>query len=136
MKHYFLITLLSALVVCGDAYSQETVIVTFDTAYNGVFARVEKESEFPGGRQGWINFLTENLVYPTKAQKRGIQGTVVVQFIVNKDGSLTDIEAISGPEELRSAAVKAMKKSPKWIPAEQSGKKVKSYKKQPIAFRL
>jgi protein TonB len=137
MKHYALISLLLALVFSGDVFSQDSVSITSsDTAYGGVFALVEKESTFPGGREGWINFLTQNLVYPAKAQKRGIQGTVIVQFIVNPDGSLTDIEAISGPEELRGAAVKAMKKSPKWIPAEQSGRKVKSYKKQPIAFRL
>ena len=61
---------------------------------------------------------------------------VVLQFIVNKDGSLSDVEAISGPPELRKAAVDAIKKSPRWIPGEQSGKVVRSYKKQPIVFRL
>ena len=86
------------------------------------------------GIEAWRNYLTENLKYPQKAQRKNIQGTVVVQFIVNKDGSLTYYEAISGPAELRDAAVKVIKNSPNWIPAQQSGKI--AIKKQPIAFML
>jgi len=100
------------------------------------FLKVEIESEFPGGQQGWMNFLQQNLTYPRKAVRKEIQGTVVLQFIVCTDGTVCDIEAISGPEELRKAAVEAMKKTPNWIPAVQDGKNVKSYKKQPIVYRL
>jgi len=100
------------------------------------FLKVEIESEFPGGQQGWANFLQQNLFYPKKAVRKEIQGTVVLQFIVCTDGTVCDIEAVSGPEELRKAAVEAMKKTPNWIPAVQDGKHVKSYKKQPIVYRL
>jgi periplasmic protein TonB len=98
--------------------------------------KVEIESQFPGGDAGWIKFLNANLSYPSKAVKKNIQGTVVVQFIVDKDGSVSDIQATSGPDLLRGAAVDVLKKSPKWTPAYQDGKSVKSYKKQPINFRL
>ena len=59
-----------------------------------------------------------------------------MQFIVDKEDVISDIEAISGPELLREAAVKALSKSPNWVPAIQNGKKVNSYKNQPITFRL
>ncbi|HSS78620.1 MAG TPA: energy transducer TonB, partial [Thermoanaerobaculia bacterium] len=100
------------------------------------FLKVEIESEFPGGQAGWVKFLNEHLKYPKKAIKKNIEGTVVVQFIVAKDGTLSDIQAISGPDLLRDAAVEVFKESPHWKPAIQDGKKVKSYKKQPIMFKL
>ena len=135
MKYYCIILLLVTLAISGSSIAQQKVAIDKLDSLQ-VFAKVEIESEFPGGIESWRNFLIDNLKYPGKARRKNIQGTVVVQFIVNKDGSLTDYEAISGPPELRNAAVNVIKKSPKWIPAQQSGKKVKSYKKQPIAFRL
>ena len=101
-----------------------------------IYAKVEVESTYPGGIQGWRNFLNEHLTYPKKAQKKKIEGTVVVQFIVDKDGTVSDIEAISGPDELKEVSTQAIKESGKWIPARQNGRAVKSYKKQPITFRL
>ncbi len=106
--------------------------VTKDSAVT----RVEIESYFPGGANAWIRFLNNNLTYPNKAVRKKIEGTVVVQFIVEKDGTLSNIEAISGPEQLQSAAVAVFKSSPPWKPAVQDGRIVKSYKKQPITFKL
>lgn len=105
-------------------------------APNHGFTDVEKESSFPGGAAGWKTFLTANLKYPAKAQRKKIEGTVIVQFIVNMDGTLSDIKALEGPELLLDAAVDVIKKSPNWVTAVQHGRKVKSYKKQPITFRL
>jgi protein TonB len=68
--------------------------------------------------------------------RKNIQGTVVLQFLVGKDGVLSDIEAQSGPDLLKEAALNVIKESPRWVPAVQNGKKVKSYKKQPITFRI
>ena len=65
------------------------------------------------------------------SQDNEIQGAVVVQFIVDKGGMVSDVEAISGPQELRDEAVRVIKKSGKWTPAVQNGRQVKSYKKQP-----
>ena len=98
--------------------------------------KVEIESEFPGGIRGWNNFLSSTLVYPKKAIKKNIQGVVLARFIVEKDGSLSNIEIISGPKELWPAVLDVLKQSPNWKPAVQNGKKVKSYKNQPFNFKL
>jgi periplasmic protein TonB len=103
---------------------------------DGAFSKVEIESEFPGGSQGWASFLQQNLTYPGKAVRKRIEGTVILQFIVCTDGTVCNIEAVSGPEELRKSAIEALKKTPNWEPAVQDGKNVKSYKKQPIVYRL
>ncbi|HTQ27785.1 MAG TPA: energy transducer TonB [Puia sp.] len=103
-----------------------------DSAAKGV----EIESKFPGGDAAWARFLSANLVYPSKAVRKKVEGTVIVQFIVDKEGVVSDVQAISGPDLLRDAAVEVFKKSPKWEPAFQYGRKVKSYKKQPVVFRL
>lgn len=98
--------------------------------------KVEVESRFPGGSHAWVQYLSENLRYPKKAMKRKIEGTVVVQFIVEKDGRVTDVEASSGDPLLTDEAVRIVKSSPDWIPAKGDGKPLKSYKKQPISFSL
>lgn len=97
---------------------------------------VEIQSTFPGGLPAWKNFLQRNLRYPQRAIDRKIEGTVLLKFIVCQDGTVCDIQAVSGPEELRETAVNVLKKTPNWVPALQNGKVVKSYKKQPITFRL
>jgi len=104
--------------------------------YDKTFTKVEIESEFPGGSAAWMRYLNKNFRYPQDAIDNEIQGTVVVQFIVDKEGNVSDVEAVSGPSELRDEAVRVIKKSGKWTPAIQNGRQVKSYKKQPIVFRL
>ncbi|MBO9565502.1 MAG: energy transducer TonB [Niastella sp.] len=104
--------------------------------WDKTFTKVEIESEYPGGSAAWQRYLNKTLRYPQDAIDNEVQGTVVIQFIVDKEGNVSDVEAISGPEELRSEAVRVIKKSGKWTPAVQNGRQVKSYKKQPIVFRL
>ena len=104
--------------------------------WDKTFTKVEIESEYPGGASAWQRYLNKNLRYPQDAIDNDIQGTVVVQFIVDKAGLVSDVEAISGPQELRDEAVRVIKKSGQWTPAVQNGRQVKSYKKQPIVFRL
>jgi protein TonB len=94
------------------------------------------DPDFPGGMGAWLAFIQKNLRYPRAALKANIQGTVVVQFTVNPNGKVTDIRAVSGPEELKQAAVDVINKSSKWNPAVQRGRNVKGYKKQPIIFRI
>lgn len=101
-----------------------------------VILKVEIESEYPGGLAAWQRFLNRSLRYPQEAVDNEIQGPVVVQFIVDREGNVSEVEAVSGPQELRAEAVRVIKKSGKWTPAIQNGRKVKSYKKQPIVFRL
>lgn len=97
---------------------------------------VDIQSTFPGGLPAWKNFLQRNLRYPQRAIDQRIEGTVLLKFIVCQDGTVCDIQAVSGPEELRETAINVLKKTPNWVPALQNGKVVKSYKKQPITFRL
>ena len=104
--------------------------------WDKTFTKVEIESEYPGGAAAWQRYLNRNLRYPQDAIDNEIQGTIVVQFIVDKEGMVSDVEAISGPKELRDEAVRVIKKSGKWTPAVQNGRQVKSYKKQPITFKL
>ena len=104
--------------------------------WDKTFTKVEIESEYPGGTSAWQRYLNKSLRYPQEAQDNEIQGTVVIQFIVDKEGNVSEVEAISGPNELREEAVRVIKKSGKWTPAVQNGRQVKSYKKQPITFRL
>ncbi|HEV9036495.1 MAG TPA: TonB family protein [Puia sp.] len=109
-----------------------------ETDYDKTFTKVEIESDFPGGSAAWLRYLNKNLRYPDDAVNNEIQGTVVVQFIVDKEGNVSEVQAISGPENggLREEAVRVIKKSGKWTPAIQNGRQVKSYKKQPIVFKL
>ena len=106
--------------------------------YDKTFTKVEIESEYPGGPSQWLRYLSKNMRYPEDAVNNEIQGTVVVQFIVDKEGNVSDVQAISGPESggLREEAIRVIKKSGNWNPAIQNGRKVKSYKKQPIVFKL
>lgn len=109
-----------------------------ETNYDDIFTKVEIESSYPGGAGAWMRYLNKTFRYPQEAQDEGIQGTVVVQFIVDKEGNVSEVEAVSGPSTggLRDEAIRVIKKSGKWEPAVQNGRKVKSYKKQPITFKL
>jgi protein TonB len=103
---------------------------------NTPFLKVEIESSYPGGKAAWERFLKRNLRYPQDAQDNGIQGYVVVQFVVDREGNVSQVHAISGPPELRAEAERVISKSGKWEPAIQNARKVPSYKKQPIGFAL
>lgn len=103
-----------------------------------IFIGVEIESNYPGGTGAWQRYLNKTFSYPDLAVQNDIQGTVVVQFIVDREGNVSEVEALSGPTNggLREEAIRVIKKSGRWEPAVQNGRKVKSYKKQPITFRL
>ena len=103
-----------------------------------IWTKVEIESSYPGGGPAWLRFLNKNLHYPDDAQNNEIQGVVVVQFIVDDKGNVSDVQAISGPDKggLREEAVRAIRKSGLWTPAIQNGRQVKSYKRQPITFKM
>jgi protein TonB len=130
------ISLLFCIFLCSAQTDTVKRVNKSDDDWDKTYVKVEREAYFPGGQRAWLSFLQEHLEYPAKAKRKNIQGTVVVQFIVDKNGALSYIEAISGPEQLRQAAVKVIKKSPNWIPASQNGYNVKSYKKQPVGFAL
>lgn len=106
--------------------------------YDRTFTKVEIESEYPGGVAAWLRYLNRNFRYPDDALNNEVQGTVVVQFVVDKEGAVSDVQAVSGPTTggLRQEAMRVIRQSGKWTPAIQNGRKVKSYKQQPIIFEL
>jgi TonB family protein len=109
------------------------------SAHNdGIFSSEQIESSYPGGPSGWMAYLNRTFKYPEEAVSNSIQGTVVVQFIVDDQGKVSDIEAVSGPTSggLREEAIRVIHKSGKWKPAIWNGYKVTSYKRQPLTFKL
>ena len=102
-----------------------------------LFDIVEESPEFPGGTQGLMKFLNENIKYPIGAKEKGISGSVITQFIVEKDGSLTNIQVRRGVEpELDTEAVRVVRAMPKWIPGKQRGQNVRVRYTLPISFML
>lgn len=103
-----------------------------------IFMVVESMPEFPGGQQALFKYLAENVKYPVIAQENGIQGRVICQFVVNKDGSIVDVEAVrsSGEPSLDKEAIRVIKSMPKWKPGKQRGKPVRVKYTVPVNFRL
>ena len=102
-----------------------------------VYTIVDRVPEFEGGMDGLGKYISENLKYPEEAKKAGIEGRVVVQFIVQKDGSVTEVTPLKGIEHnCDKEAVKVMMKSPKWTPGILDGKKVKVKMVLPIVFSI
>ena len=103
-----------------------------------VFVVVETMPEFPGGQQALFKYLSENVKYPVIAQENGIQGRVICQFVVNKDGSIVEVEVVrsGGDASLDKEAVRVIKSMPKWKPGKQRGKAVRVKFPVPVNFRL
>ena len=103
-----------------------------------IFRIVEKMPEFPGGTQALFKYLSENVKYPVIAQENGIQGKVFCQFVVNKDGSIVDVEVVrsAGDPSLDKEAVRVIKSMPKWNPGKQSNKPVRVKYTVPVNFKL
>ena len=104
---------------------------------NQVFVVVDHKPKFPGGIKALMNYLGKNTHYPAKARKEGKQGTVYLAFVINKDGSVSDVKVLKGVSpEIDAEAVRVVKNMPKWIPGEQKGKKVRVAFHIPIKFSL
>lgn len=102
-----------------------------------VFNVVEKMPEFEGGMDGMMSFLQKNIKYPAEAKENGTQGRVVVQFVVNKDGSIDEPKVVkSVSPELDAEALRVVKAMPKWTPGEQRGEKVRVQFTLPVLFKL
>ncbi|MBQ5533597.1 MAG: energy transducer TonB, partial [Bacteroidales bacterium] len=102
-----------------------------------VFSVVEQEPEYPGGEEAMYKFLSDNLVYPKAAREKGIQGKVIVEFVVEKNGKISNVKAVkSVSPELDAEAIRVVSKMPKWKPGVQRGEKVRSRWRLPIHFQL
>jgi protein TonB len=103
-----------------------------------IFIVVEDMPEFPGGQDSMAKFISDNLIYPALAQENNIQGRVVVQFIVEEDGRISNVKLVSTPLGwgLDEAAIRVIKKMPNWKPGKQRGEPVKVRFVIPIRFQL
>lgn len=113
-----------------------------------VFQKVEIDAEFPGGNTAWFRYVSREIERNMDdLQDDGRSGTTVVMFIVDKEGNVSDVRAMTcgeagvanclGPgTKLADIAVAAIKKGPKWKPAVQNGRNVKAYRRQPVTFKL
>jgi len=98
---------------------------------------VEKQASFEGGMDAWSGYLKKNLTYPSPARRIGIQGTVIIRFVVNTDGSIQDVEVLrgigGGCDEI---AKNVILNSPSWNPGISKDRPVRSRMTMPIRFRL
>ncbi|KGN75411.1 energy transducer TonB [Porphyromonas gulae] len=102
-----------------------------------VYSEVDTPPSFPGGMSKLMHFLSKNLKYPEQSAKNGIEGKVIVSFIVEKDGRLTNIRVEkSVAPELDAEAVRVISVMPKWNPGKQKGKTVRTSVTQPVRFRV
>lgn len=113
----------------------DVVVLKVDS--NAIFTAVEKVPEFPGGLEQFYKFLQHNIRYPAVAFENKVQGKVFVTFVVEKDGSLTNIKEVHGiGNGCDEEAVRVMKISPKWNPGTQNGRAVRVLYTMPISFTL
>ena len=102
-----------------------------------IFQVVEEMPEFPGGMSECMKFLGKNIKYPTISQENGVQGRVIVQFVVNRDGSIVDPVVVRGVDPyLDKEALRVISTMPKWKPGKQRGKAVRVKYTVPVMFRL
>jgi protein TonB len=118
---------------------KQIVVVNKEDDENKIFDKVEIEASFPGGDSKWRQYLERNANGQVATDNGAPEGTytTVVQFVVDKEGNISDVRALTnhgyGMEE---EAIRVIKKGPKWSPAVQNGRQVKAYRKQPITFRV
>ena len=102
-----------------------------------VFLAVEEQPMFPGGMEAMMKFLQRNVKYPKEAQEQGKQGRVIVQFVVNKDGSISNDTIVRSVDPLLDAeALRVVRSMPNWTPGKQRGKEVRVRFTLPVTFRL
>jgi TonB family protein len=102
-----------------------------------IFSAVEQVPEFTGGLTAFGNFLAKNIKYPAEARKNGVQGKVFISFVVEKDGSLSNIRVVRGVDNaIDREALRVLELSPKWTPGVQNGKPVRVSYSVPISFTL
>ncbi|MBF1546353.1 MAG: energy transducer TonB [Prevotella salivae] len=98
---------------------------------------VEMMPQYPGGLAAMLKYIRENIKYPEQAMKERIQGRVTVSFIIEKDGSISDVKAVRSVHPLLDKeAVRMVKSMPKWSPGKNNGKPVRVRFNLPVMFKL
>lgn len=124
--------------------TEETVIedIIFEDApaeeeVEEVFTIVEDQPEFPGGMAAFYKYVGDNMDYPSQARRMGIEGRVYVQFVVDKDGTVTEVKAVKGiGAGCDEEAERVLREAPKFKPGKQRGRAVKVRMVLPIIFKL
>ena len=102
-----------------------------------IFDVVEQQPSFPGGQGALLSWLSSNIHYPPVAEENGIQGKVVVSFVVEPDGSISNVAVVRGVDQsLDKEAVRVVKSMPKWNPGKQNGQAVRVKYNLPVTFKL
>lgn len=102
-----------------------------------IFEAVEQPAEFPGGQAALMKWLSSNIRYPENAQQNGVQGRVIVKFVVEKDGSISNAQVVKGVDkDLDQEALRVVKRMPKWQPGKNNGQAVRAYFTLPVSFKL
>ena len=121
----------------ADIADLKQVVTQAEPEPEKVFDMVEQMPAFPGGMQELMVYLGKNIKYPTIAQENGTQGRVIIQFVVERDGTISDVRVARGVDPyLDKEAVRVVKSMPKWIPGKQNGKAVRVKFTVPVMFRL
>jgi len=123
----------------ANGTSQNGINTNSTVTGNGkaVYQSVEERPQYPGGEKGLKKYLSDNLIYPEVAKENGIQGTVTVLFIVNEDGSVSDVKIQKGiGGGCDQEALRIVKEMRKWKPGKQGGQPVRVYQALPITFKL
>ena len=123
------------LLVCLPSFAQQKPVEKVDS--DGVYLMPDQLPEFPGGIQAMMKFLSTNIKYPVEAQKKGISGRVIVQFVIMEDGTLDQAKVVRGVDPLLDEeALRVVKSMPKWKPGMDRGEAVKVRFTAPIMFNL
>jgi periplasmic protein TonB len=123
--------------VCEPGFKKDTIPSKTNSGELKIFEKVEVEAYFPGDEKGWYTYLRQNLNPLAPVDKGAPEGTynVIIQFIVDKDGHLSDITPLTAHGYgMEAEVVRILEKSPPWIPATQNGKKLRAIRKQHITF--
>ena len=122
-------------VFCLSTLSAQKTVVSKKN--QKVFDVVEQMPEFPGGMEALFKYMAENMKYPEDAKKQQVEGRVLVQFIVETDGSVSNTEVLMRVfPSLDAEAVRVISGMPKWIPGKQNGKVVRVKYTIPVSFRF
>ncbi len=123
-----------------DVNSKAPAVVVEEEKVDEIFEVVEEQAQPDGGLPAFYDYLQKNIKYPKQAKRMGIEGKVFVRFVVERDGSITDVQVVKGIDAdgggCNAEAIRVVQGSPKWKPGKQRGKPVRSRMVIPIAFKL
>ncbi len=130
-------TIEAARVAVVEAAPVEVTEVVQQEVSQKIHEVVEQPPQFPGGQAALLSWLSQNIHYPPVAEENGIYGRVVVSFVVESDGSISNVQVVRGVDpSLDKEAVRVTKAMPKWLPGKQNGQAVRVKYNLPVTFKL